>query len=221
VSDNLSNIIFERPAKDFRLSTNFEVGLNIQLNEYSPFDVISRYMSCVTTQINEFFTCPRYKLKGKPVERLCCMSDYSLKVYDKSIQANIDEPGLLRYEMIYVQLRKIRCVLNLDSQDEITLSMLNSKETWHLLFKNLINMYDSIKKIPLVMEPLPIDVINHIHGYCSKIKADDIKRSMSANTYKKERKAMERVYDKYNLSAINYHQLVKERLIEKYYSLIY
>jgi len=217
VSTGWSEIIFERPIQDFKLSTRFEFGLNIELDKYSPFEVIERYMSYVTTSTNPFYTCPPHK--GKPSQRMCFLSDYRLKLYDKSKQTGIGKRGLLRYEVVYTELRKVRKILSLPSLTIVSLKDLNDLNNWEKLFKGMMAMYDAIKKIPLIMDEFPIADINRVYGYCNKSMADDIKRTMNPNTADKMRAASKLLYSRYDLSPTNYHQVVRQKLINKYYSL--
>ncbi|MDB5005697.1 MAG: hypothetical protein JWP45_90 [Mucilaginibacter sp.] len=214
VSTGLSEIIFERPTEDFKLSTRFEFGLNIKLDKYSPFEVIERYLSYVTTSTSPFYTCPPHK--GKPSQRICFMSDYRLKLYDKSQQAGLTKKGLLRYEVVYTELRKVRKMLCLPILNVITLKDLNDLNNWDKLFNGMMAMYDAIKKIPLITDEFPIPDINRVYCYCNKTMADDIKRNMNPNTVDKMRAAAKHVYNQYDLSPKNYHQVVRQKLVNKY-----
>jgi hypothetical protein len=217
VSTGWSEIIFERPVQDFIMSTRFEFGLNIELDQYSPFEVIERYQSYVTTSTSPFYTCP--PRKGKPLQRMCSMSDYGLKLYDKSEQAGISERGLLRYEIVYTEIRKVRKMLNLPFNSIISLKDLTDLDNWDKLFYGMMDMYDAIKKIPLITGEFPLADINHVYGYCNKLMADDMKRNINLNTADKMRAALKVVYNKYNLSPTNYHQVVRQKMINKYHSL--
>jgi len=218
VSSGWSEFVFERPAQDFKLSTRFEFGINIELDKYSPFEVIERYMSYVTTATNPFYTCP--PKKGKPLQRMCSLSDYGLKLYDKSKQAGIAKQGLLRYEVVYTEIRKVRKMLNVPLGNVITLNDLTNPDSWDKLFYGMMQMYDAIKKIPLITEAFPKNDINEIYGYCNKLMAYDLKQQLNPNTADKMRAAAKQVYNQYDLSATNYHQVVRQKLINKYNSLI-
>jgi len=220
VCESWSKIIFERPLEDFKLSTNFEVGLNIDSQEYTPFEVITKYMSYITTTTNEFYTCPPSNLKGKPLQRMCYMSDYKIKGYDKSKQSHLAKQGLLRYEIVYTELRKIRKSLNMPANSIISLQTLNDLNVWDKLFNDIIKMYDAIKKIPLITDAYPLDDIFKVHAYCNKKLADDIKRGMNVNTYNKLRASYKKVYNHYDLLHTNYHQIIRQKLISKYNSTI-
>lgn len=220
VCESWSKVIFERPLDDFKLSTNFEVGLNIDSKEYPPFDVIAKYMSYGTTSNNEFYTCPTPNLKGKPIQRMCYLSDYKLKGYDKSKQAKIVKQGLLRYEIVYTELRKIRRALKIADNCIVTLNTLNDLTAWDNLFNEIIKVYDNIKKIPLIPDAYPLDDIFKVHAYCNKNLADDIKRGMNINSYNKLRASYKGIYNHYDRLPINYHQLIRQKLVDKYNSLI-
>ncbi|MCC8410988.1 hypothetical protein LJ707_18760 [Mucilaginibacter sp. UR6-1] len=218
--ESWSKIVFERPIEDFKLSTNFETGINVKIDKYSQWDVISRYMSYGTSSINEFYTCPPHNLKGKPIQRMCYLSDYKLKAYNKSKQAEIAVKDILRYEIVYNELRKIRNVLGFSKNDRITLQTLNDQEIWHKLFYGLLSMYDAIKKIPLIDTYQNEEDIFKVHSYCNKILADDLKLNKNINTYNKKRKSCREVYNRYDKLANNYHQVVREKLINKFNSLV-
>jgi len=150
---------------------------------------------------------------------MCFMSDYRLKLYDKSQQAGINDMGLLRYEIVYTELRKVRKMLSMPKFDMVTLKDLIDLNNWNKLFNGMITMYDAIKKIPLITDEYPVSDINRIYGYCNKLMADDIKRNMNLNTVDKMRAASKLIYNKYDLSSNNYHQVVRQKLINKYNSL--
>lgn len=220
VLEYLSKIIFERPLENFLVSTNFEVGLNIQLDNISPMDLLSRYMSYGRTVTNEFLTVPPAGLKGKPIEKMCFMNDYKLKLYDKSEQSKIPVKDIMRYEIVFTELRKIRQVLGYHKNFALNLSTLNDQHTWQTFFDSLLRMYDLIKKIPLLTEPFPPGDVAAIHGYCNKIMAYDIKNGMNVNTYNKRRAQMKKAYTRYDLSPNNYHQIVRQKLQSKFNRLI-
>lgn len=220
VCDMWSTVIFDRPLVDFKLSTRFEVGLNIEVEKYSAFDVIDKYLSFSSTSTNSFYTCPPSNLRGKPLQRMCYLSDYKLKVYDKSKQAELAKIGLLRYEVVYTELRKIRSALGLTANATITLQSLNSKEAWNKLFVDIVKMYDAIKKSPLLSDAISIEDIFKVHAYCNKSMADDIRRIMNPNSYKKLRASFKKVYNHYDQIQSNYHQIVRQKLVSKYNSLI-
>lgn len=159
-------------------------------------------------------------LKGKPIQRMCYLSDYKLKFYDKSKQAEIADQDLLRYEIIFTELRKIRQVLGFQISDPLSLLTLNDSEVWSKFFKNLIQTYDAIRKIPLIKGQISIPDIAEIHGYCNKIMADDIKMNMNVHSFKKKRSEMSKIYEFYNSRVDNYHLVVRDKLITKYNSLV-
>jgi hypothetical protein len=165
--------------------------------------------------------CPPKNLKGKPIQRMCYLSDYKLKGYDKSKQAEVAiKEDLLRYEVIYTELRKIRKILGFSKTDDISLLTLNDQHIWHKLFIDIIKMYDAIKKIPLIPDAYPLEDIFKVNAYCSKIMADDIRRTMNINTYNKLRASFKDVYNHYDQLPSNYHQVVRKKLVSKYNSLI-
>lgn len=220
VTEYLTKILIERPQENFILSTNFEVGLNIQLECVSPIEIINRYMSSTSTKLNAFETIDKYNSKGKPIQRVCNFSDYKLKFYDKSKQANLFEKNLLRYEIVYTELRKIKQALGLNKDKVISLKMLNDKNTWCLFFASLLKTYESIKKIPMLNEGMPIEDIPKIYEYCNEMMYSDFKRAMNINSFKKRRQKMKKVYDLYNQEPENYHNVIKNKLNKKFNQLV-
>lgn len=219
VIEYLTKILIERPQEDFILSTNLEVGLNIQLS-HSPWEIMSRYLSYSTTSTNEFYSVTPYGLKGKPIERMCYLNDYKIKVYDKSKQSNLQNKNLLRYEIIYTQLRKIRSVLGFNPNSTLTLANLNDKATWDSFFRNLLNIYDDIKKIPMLENHLMEGDIFAIHEYCNKILSDDIQFTMNPNTFKKRKIKKKIIYEISNQNKENAHFQIRNQIVKKYKELI-
>lgn len=139
------SMIFERPTHDFLLSTPIEVGVNIDIVGLTPFEVISRYQSYLAGSSNNAFHTIEPIGKGKPIMRKCFFSDYRIKFYDKSKQAKLIGQNILRYELVFNQLRKVRAILGRQS---LTLETLCERETWTCFGLYLVKVYKSIKKTP-------------------------------------------------------------------------
>lgn len=219
VTKYLTEILIERAEEDFKLSTNLEVGVNIQLN-ISPWDVISKYLTCATTSINEFYKIPPYKFKGKPFEVMCYQSDYKLKFYDKSRQSNLPNKNLMRYEIIYTELRKIRNILSKNKLSILTLKDINNKDSWNIFFGHLIKMYDSIKKIPMIESEISEEDIFSIHEYCNYQLSSNIQSIMNRETFKKRRASKKRIYTIYNECSENIHANIRNQILTKRKELI-
>ena len=104
------------------------------------------------------------------------MSDYQLKFYDKSKQAKINYMQILRYEVVFGQLRKIRAVLN---KDVLTMQTLCELDTWQCFGAYLIEAYGYIRKLPIIDGQIELSDLNKIHAHCDKHFKDDLIRSMS------------------------------------------
>jgi hypothetical protein len=196
VADILSEVYFNRSIEELELSTNLEVGVNIEVIGYKPFDIIDRYLSYqVCNSSNSFVTCEPRGDKGKPLMRKCYMSDYQLKFYDKSKQANINHMQILRYEVVFSQLRKIRAVL---SKETLTMKTLCEVDTWCCFGDYLLQAYNNIRKLPIIDLQVEIPALNKIHSYCDKHFKEDLIRSMSKSAYNRARIENKAVYENWD-----------------------
>jgi hypothetical protein len=128
--------------KDLKLFSDFEFGLNVTL-KYSPFDIANRFESIVTTASNPFYAV--HNPYGKPVERKCYFTNYAVKFYDKSKQAQISGK-ILRYEIAFNKVSETR---KLFGTKNISLATLLDKSNWEKCLDKLISTYHLIRKIPL------------------------------------------------------------------------
>jgi len=212
VADFLSEFVLEKALTDINISSRFEFGLNLQTDLINPFDLICKYQSIASTHINEFFTvAPR---RGKPIQRNCHYSDYYVKGYSKSMQAGIPDKNILRLEIVVNELRKLRSILGVE---DVSLATIADLQSWNNMFRYLINTYDSIKKIPeLNSSPISIEEMNAIYSYCNKLKRNDIKQSTTRYYFEQLNKGFKAVYDKYNSSPENYHNVIRQQMFETY-----
>ncbi|SEA92445.1 hypothetical protein [Pedobacter hartonius] len=213
VADIFSELYFNRPIEDFELSTNLEVGVNIEIARYKPFDIMDRYLSYqVGNNSSSFITCEPRGDKGKPIMRKCYLSDYNLKFYDKSKQAKINFSNILRYEVIFCQLRKIRAVLG---EDHLTMQTLCEFETWKKFGDYILRVYNGIRKLPIVEKHIPQREIYQIHGHCSKHLKEDLQRELTKSEYNNIRIANAETYDYWNTNANNVHVQIENQLKNK------
>lgn len=210
-----SELYFERSVNDFKLSTRFETGVNIDCGGYKPMDIIQRYESYqVGNTIVNFETMePWGNSVGKPTVRKAFLSDYQLKFYNKSKEANLSKSNLMRFECIFGKVRKVRAVLG---ANEISLDTLCKWENWKLLGDNLVDTYSRIKKLPLINgEKMSIQEINMIHAVCSKNLKKDLSTHLSKHYYTKYLKDCKDVYEKISMSEDNFHQIIHEKISDK------
>ena len=212
VAHFLGDYVLEKSFTDLHISSKYEFGLNIQTDHHQPFNLISKYQSCVITHANEFFTVPPYR--GKPIQRCCYFSDWYIKGYDKSMQAGIVTTNLLRFEIVVTELRKLRNILKVDA---ITIADVTTVQAWDNMFSFLISTYDSIRKIPeLGNVPTTLEEINAFYNYCNKLKRSDIQKSTSRYYFEQLNKTFKMVYDKYNNMPENYHNIIRKKMCDKY-----
>jgi hypothetical protein len=214
VAEVLSKLYFNRPIEDFELSTNLEVGINVDIIGFKPFDIIDRYLSYqVYNTSNSFVTSEPRGDKGKPIMRKCYLSDYQLKFYDKSKQAKINFKNVLRYEVVFGQLRKIRAVLG---EDKLTMKTLCQYETWKKFGDYLLEVYSNIRKLPLIENVgIQIEDLNKIHAHCSKHFKEDLIRAMPKSIYNRVRIENQRVYNNWNIAPENIHLQIENSIKNK------
>jgi hypothetical protein len=219
VAQVLSEVYFNRPIEDFELSTKLEVGVNVDIVGYRPFDIIDRYLSYqVYNTINSFVTSEPRNDKGKPIMRKCYLSDYQLKFYDKSKQANIYNQNILRYEVVFSELRKIRAVLG---KDNLTMQTLCDLDTWSKFGSYLLEVYGNIRKLPIIenAEISEYD-LNKIHAHCSKHFKEDLIRAMPKSQYNTLRLLNQQVYKFWDSSSDNIHIEIENKIKLKISKLI-
>lgn len=213
VADIISIIYFDRPTTDFMLSRKLEVGINVNALGYKPFDIIDRYLSYqVGSSNNPVVTCEPLG-KGKPVLRKCYLSDYKLKFYDKSKQANLSIKSILRYEVVFEQLRKIRAVLG---EQNLTMETLCEDKNWYRFGCYLLDAYRNVKKLPLIDgETIIVEDLNKIHAHCNYHFKADLKRALRPNTYEKTRVINKNCYSCWDNNPNNIHLAIENKIINK------
>ena len=212
-----SEFYFERDLKDFELSTKFETALNIDVGGYKPMDIMERYLSYQShNSIVAFKTIePWGGAIGKPTTMKAFMSDYQVKCYNKSAESKLTGINLMRLELVYGQLRKLRSVLGLGVNAEITLENLTQIESWKALGSYIMNCYNNIKKIPLTERNLTIDELNKIYAHCHKGLKIDISKHLSRHHYSKHMDECKEVYNRIFKSKDNYHNVIEQKILNK------
>ena len=212
VADFLSEFFFEKAFTDLHISSTYEFGLNINTDHHHPFDLISKYQSCIITHINEFFTVPPYR--GKPIQRNCHFSDWYLKGYDKGSQAGLISVHILRFEIVVKELRKLRNILKVD---DLSIAEIVKVQAWDNMFTFLIDTYDSIRKIPeMGTFQNSLEEINAIYSYCNKLKRSDIQHSTTRYYFEQLNKNFKIIYEKYNSMPDNYHNSIRQKMHETF-----
>lgn len=217
ICDLLSTLYFERDIKDFKVSTKFETGLNIDVGGYKPMDIMERYLSFQShNSIVEIKTMePWGGAIGKPTTMKGFMSDYQIKCYNKSVESKLVGINLMRLEVVYGELRKLRSVLGLDSHAEISLENLNQIESWKTLGGYIMSCYNNIKKIPLTDRDLTIDELNKIYAYCHKGLKKDLFKNLSRHYHTKYMDECKEVYNHIAKSEDNYHNVIEQKMLDK------
>lgn len=210
----LSEFYFERDLKEFKISTKLETGINIDTGGYKPMDILERYQSFqVCNSINHFETIDTWGgTIGKPKTRKVFMSDYQLKLYNKSAESKLAKVNLLRMEIVYGQLRKIRSVLGVT---DISLETLTELKSWLSLGNYLNDCYNNIKKIPFTSRDLTVDELNKVYAFCNKSLKKDLATHLSRHNYSKYIDECKEVYNKISQSEDNYHNVIGDKIFSK------
>lgn len=211
VAEVLSIVYVDRDINDFNVSAVFEFGLNID-TPINPYSIIERYLAYqVHNTINDFSTCePR---KGKPIMRKSYQNDYDVKFYDKGKESEIGGVNILRYELVFKQIRKLRSVLG---ENEITLQTVLEDYNWKKLSDYMIEVYKNIKKSPILLnEKLNYEQIKSIHMFGNKTFKQDLSRYLSKSEFNKLMKFSKSTYDEINEMEDNVHNLIKRKIYEK------
>ncbi|MCC2599780.1 hypothetical protein [Sphingobacterium sp. FBM7-1] len=211
VAEILSVVYIDRDISDFKISAVFEFGLNVKA-PIAPFSIIERYMAYqVHNSINEFTTCePR---KGKPIMRKSYLSDYDLKFYDKGKASELSGLNILRYELVFKQIRKLRTVLG---EREVTLETLLEDYNWKKLSDYMIEVYRNIKKSPLLLNnTLDVHQILNIHIFGNKTLKQDLARHLSKSEFNALMKESKGIYTEISESEDDLHNIIERRIHEK------
>ncbi|KQC00684.1 hypothetical protein AQF98_08365 [Pedobacter sp. Hv1] len=212
VAEELSRI-FERPIHHFLLSRPIEVGVNIDVIGSTPFEIINRYQSYLAGSSNNAFHTIEPRDRGRPITRKCFFTDYKIKFYDKSKQAKLSGRNILRYEIVFDQLRKIRTVVG---RDNLTLQTLCERETWVHFGLYLLKVYRNIKKLPLIEgNVIAVKDLNKIYAECNSQFKSDLKRSLTPTHYNKARMENVECYNFWNNATENVHVLINKKIYNK------
>lgn len=212
----LFNGIFQIDIKDVSVSSRTEFGINLDPTPYRSFSLISKFISHASTHINDFYTVPPFR--GKPLQRVCYLNDYRIKVYDKGLQSQNSKENLLRYEVVIMEIRKLESILE---PANLSLDTLTSTSTWDRLFDFLLTTYRQIRKVPqMPTASLTVEEINRIYGYCSTLMRTDIQSSYSRHHFTKINIENRHVYEKYNTANENFFNELFERIKHKRHILI-
>lgn len=211
--------LLEKAINEVEVSTIFEYGFNLKIEKYTPFEILSRYQSIVNTHSNEFFTVAPQK--GKPIQRTCYFSDWRFKGYDKKKQMGLlNAFNILRLEIVFTELRKIKSVLQ---KENISVADLCDLNMWLALFNFFLTTYDSIRKIPLLFDTHS-DVTNEslyaIYGYSNKLLRDDLKENLTKYYFQNMNLVNKKIYDYYSSHQNNYHNIVRNKIISSYRQLL-
>lgn len=213
VSEKLSNDIFNVDTSKISIGGYFEFGVNIKLKNIKPWTIIDRYRTVNINSVNSFYTVP--PKFGKPIQRTAYFTDLRIKCYDKSVQAQIIEKNIFRYEIAITKLRKVKQILN---TMKISLKELQSRKNWEILSEYLIEIYDKIYKIPFYntssLEDLMTNYLN-VYCYSDSLIYPDLKRNLSDSNNKKVRKILKQKYLEHASDYENVHYKVREMMIDE------
>ncbi len=212
-----SELYFKRDIKDFKVSTKLETGVNIDVGGYKPMEIMERYESFqVHNSINLFETIDAWGgVIGKPLTRKVFMSDYQLKFYSKSGVSKLAGINLMRMEVVYGQIRKLRSVLGMDAKEEINLENLMGVCNWKLLGNYMMDCYNNIKRIPITERNLTIDELNKVYAYCNKSQKKDLAKHLSRHHFSKYMDDCKEVYNLIDKSEDNFHNVVRDKILNK------
>lgn len=201
---------FEREPDEFEFFGKFEFGLNVNVFPYEPIDIIDSYISLGNTRINQFYVDNPYygKVQGKSIY----LSEYRVKVYDKSKQSENSVQGILRIEICSEGVGKIKKILY---KKQVTLKDLMEKNTFVKLSENLLVTYDNIMKLPLHQDDLPREFVLEMLAYSHPYMIKYDQKRMKRNEYVKHRTKYKSLMLNHTESATSCHNMVRAKLLEK------
>lgn len=205
---NYFETAFNRGASEMKLLGRFEYGININTESVTPWQIIDRYQSIVTTATNSFNVM--YLKSGKSTCKFCSFSHYTIKAYDKLRQMGISGENILRYEMVNHSSIKTKQVFK---KNDISIEDLLDNSIWENCHNTLINSYDSIRMIGF-----PSDgVSNYAKTLCYSFGTlnKDYKHYL-----RKVMSELKTAHDTIKNSSSNPHSMVREGLINNYQKLI-
>ncbi|MCX6186044.1 MAG: hypothetical protein NTU43_03475 [Bacteroidetes bacterium] len=206
--------MFERPASDFKLFSRFEWGVNIE-TEVAPSEIFSRYYGYNSKAVNSNFNNVSFNNgKGKDIQRELALTEWRIKFYNKAKQSKLPRTKIMRYEIVFHEVRKLRKILN---EKDVSLETITIKENWLKLQNELIRVYDSVKKIPFLEDGSNLSIEDYlgIYFYCNATAYKDVKRMYGESKAKKMRLKYKNLYDQYDGQKDNIHNLVREKIVNK------
>lgn len=206
--------IIQRKPKDLKLFGKLEFGININVLPFNPMEIINSYISLNTTRIVPFYVDqPR---NGKPFGKSASLTNYRVKFYDKSKQAEIQEKGILRFEICLDGVKTIRQLLN---KAEVTLADLMNQNTFKIMSDKLLSTFSKISKLPIRQDQIPNEVLLGLYGYCEPTLIEHFKRTSSAWSFQEQRKECKRILSEYNKSPSSIHNWVNTKLSNNLFKL--
>lgn len=202
--------IFDRKPEDFELFGKFEYGVNIDVAPYKPLDIINSYLSYATTRINPFYVDQPYE--GKPIGKSCYLTDYRIKFYDKSKQANIPQQGIFRYEICVGGVGRLKKLFN---KNRVTLLDLLDKCNLSKLTQSLMESYRKIKKLPFDQDTIPREIMLGLLAYSEPVMVKYDERRLTQWQFNQQRAEYKLLMDKYSNSPESIHTWVEYKLKDR------
>ena len=198
--------VFERDASDFKIYSTFEWGVNVE-TKVDPSSIFYRYLSYSAKSISSDFYAVSYG-KGKDIQREVGMQEWRIKFYDKSKQEGITNKKIIRYELVVHQLRKLTRILGIK---DLSLETVMQIPMWMKLKDELLRVYDSIKKLPLITgkEVISIDDYVKASSFCNSMLNRDIKAIYGGNAGLRFKRECKSIYERLVKSEENLHNLVR------------
>jgi hypothetical protein len=206
--------VFDSNIDKIYLQGRLEFGVNIESDRVKAYSILERYQSHQGNRINNFETIP--PRKGKPKHRSCYLTDYYIKGYYKDYVKELkvkSERKVIRYEIVTTELRMLRKVTGLK---QITLSDLTQPNIWLRFAEFILKTYDKIRKIPLENRSMTFEDLSTIYLYCNSLFYDDANKILSNSQLKQHRTAQKKVYEKWNNSDENLHNIIRNKILEKF-----
>jgi len=202
-------LVFKRVESDFEVFGLFEYGVNINVNSYQPRDVYLSYLSYLSTSANYFYSLT--PLKGKEIGVHCSLSQYRIKFYDKSIQSELTQKGIFRFEICSYKIGRLKKILN---KNKVTFVELLSEETYLKLIYDLLDTYDRIVMSPIGIK-VPREVLKELLFSNHKVGIDYDKINLSKWKRDRKRKEQKKSFKEYSNLLTNYHHIVRDKILNK------
>ncbi len=173
-----------KQPKDIEFFSRFEYGVNLKVASCTPQEFTDSYISLGTTRINKFF--PDNPHKGKPLGKLCYFTDYRVKFYDKSKQAELPIKGILRYEIVNNGIGRLKRLLG---KDRVTYSDFYKPATLKILGQDLIKKFDRIRKLPISHDLVSEKELQRMIGFSEPKMREYYKSTLSIWKFNEMQKA--------------------------------